>query len=309
MTVEIIGHRGATGLYPELSLAGFAKALELGVDGLEMDVAVTADREVVTYHDHTLNPEITRGPDGNWLTDRGARVSDLTLTELKSYDIGCVRPGSDYAKRFPTQAATDNNRIPTLEEIVELAREGGCRPAYFIEVKVYSAHPYSDIGLEECVRTIVDEIERLGISESARIHSFDWHMLHQFRKYAPHLHYAHLTCELDVYNTVSSGDQLNDASRVINEALRHKPGWTDGLSLSDYGDSIPRMIEAVGGTDWHANHQALTEERISEAHNLGIQVYAWTANEIDEYKRLLEAGIDGIITDYPNRLIEFIRTG
>ena len=82
--------------------------------------------------------------------------------------------------------------------------------------------------------------------------------------------------------------------------------WTDGMLLSDYGGSVPNMVKAAGGTDWHADYESLSADPIAEAHSLGIRVCAWTVNQHSDYERLVNAGIDGIITDYPDRLIEFL---
>ncbi len=296
--ISIIGHRGATGLFPEQSLAGFAKALELGVDGLEMDLAVTADRKVVAYHDAELNPVITRDSDGMWIEGITIKISELTLEQLRFYDIGRIKPGSDHAKRFPNQTSVDGSRIPTLEEIANLDLRFRRNPAYFIEIKYYAVAPYSDIPIEECVETIVTEIDRLGISSATRIHSFDWKLVHAFRRLAPHLRFAYLTSQTENFNTVTRQMESMNSGDAGS--------WTDGMILSDYGGSVPNMVKAAGGTDWHADHESLTADRIAEAHSLGICVFAWTVNQESEFERLVNAGIDGIITDYPDRLIKFL---
>ena len=296
--VSVIGHRGATGLFPEQSLAGFSKALELGVDGLEMDLAVTADRQVIAYHDETLNPDITRDSEGKWIAATNRRISEYTLEQLKSFDIGRIKPGSEYAKRFLNQAASDGSRIPALEEIVNLDLNSDSKLEYFLEVKYYAVAPFSDIPIETCIEAIVSEIDRLGISARAKVNSFDWKLVRAFRQLAPHLKFAFLTSESDSFNTL-----VDPAESKENLTER---SWTDGVRLEDHGGSVPRMIKAVGGTDWHSDYGSLSAERIAEAHAMGIRVYAWTANHPDDWSRLVTAGIDGIITDYPDRLIEFL---
>ena len=302
--ISIIGHRGATGLFPEQSLAGFAKALELGVDGLEMDLAVTADRKVVAHHDAQLNPVITRDSDGVWIDDTAIKISELTLEQLRCYDIGRIKPGSDYAERFHRQTPVDGSRIPTLEEIANLDRTFRRNPAYFIEIKYYAVAPFSNIPIEEFVETIVSEIDRLGISPAARIHSFDWKLVHAFRRHASHLQYAYLTSQTETFDTVAGWTEPKQNSESMNP--NQVSNWTDGMLLSDYGGSVPNMVKAAGGTDWHADYESLSADPIAEAHSLGIRVCAWTVNQHSDYERLVNAGIDGIITDYPDRLIEFL---
>src|SRR5580692_9855265 len=110
-TIDLQGHRGARGLFPENTLAGFAAALAIGVDSFELDVAVTADGVPVVSHDPALNPDIVRGPDGHWLTSRGPLIHTLSLAELEAFDVGRIRPGSAYAAEFPDQVPCDGARI------------------------------------------------------------------------------------------------------------------------------------------------------------------------------------------------------
>src|SRR5512145_356913 len=97
---DLQGHRGARGLLPENTLPSFQKALEIGVDTIECDMAVTKDGVVVLYHDLWLNPDITRGPDGKWLESRGPAIAELTFEELQKYDVGRIKPGTEYARAF-----------------------------------------------------------------------------------------------------------------------------------------------------------------------------------------------------------------
>src|SRR6185295_108789 len=101
--VEVQGHRGARGLAPENTLPAFARALALRVDTLEMDVGVTSDGVVVVGHDPTLNPAITRGPDGKWLEARGPAIHSLAYRDLVRHDVGRLKPGTGYAKNLPAQ--------------------------------------------------------------------------------------------------------------------------------------------------------------------------------------------------------------
>src|SRR5262245_29889631 len=110
--LEILGHRGARGLAPENSLPGFARGLEIGLSGFELDCAITRDGVVVIHHDALLNPDTTRGPDGAWLKEKGPAIWDLTFDAVQRYDIGRIDPRSEYATRFPAQHPVDGTRIP-----------------------------------------------------------------------------------------------------------------------------------------------------------------------------------------------------
>src|SRR4030095_3436731 len=100
---DLQGNRGTRGLAPENTLPAFQRALELGVDTLECDMAITKDGVVVIHHDLWLKPDTTRGPDGKWLEARGPAIKELTFAELQQYDVGRLKPGTDYAKLFPDQ--------------------------------------------------------------------------------------------------------------------------------------------------------------------------------------------------------------
>ena len=122
---ELHGHRGARGLAPENTLPAFAAALSLGVSALELDTAITKDGVVVVSHDARLNPDITRGTDGRWLNRSTRAVRELTLDDLGHYDVGRIKPGSEYSYRFPDQKRMDKVYMPTLAQVFQLARRAG----------------------------------------------------------------------------------------------------------------------------------------------------------------------------------------
>ena len=100
--IDVQGHRGARGYLPENTLPSFARALEIGVSTLELDVGVTRDGVVVIHHDRGLNPDIARDADGQWVR-KPVPIHALTYAELQRYDVGRLRPGSSYARHFPQQ--------------------------------------------------------------------------------------------------------------------------------------------------------------------------------------------------------------
>ena len=135
--VYLIGHRGAAGLAPENTLAAFRRACEIGVDAMELDVLLTADGEIVVHHDFSLKPEIARTSDGKWIEKHSAAViNHLTLAELKTYDIGRLKPNTRYARRYPELQPVDGERIPALGEVIAVLKNS-CRPStqLWIEIK------------------------------------------------------------------------------------------------------------------------------------------------------------------------------
>jgi glycerophosphoryl diester phosphodiesterase len=110
---QIYAHRAGRGLMPEQTLPAYVAALRLGVDYVDMDIGMTKDGVLVITHDLTLHPDLTRDQNGQWITDR-IPISRLTLSELRNYDVGRLKPGTQYASYFPYQRSVDLTPIPTL---------------------------------------------------------------------------------------------------------------------------------------------------------------------------------------------------
>ena len=286
---DLQGHRGARGLAPENTLPAFAVALSLGVDTLELDTGLTKDGTVVIHHDRTLNPAITRGPDGEFLSARGPAVRALSLAELERYDVGALKPGTDYAKAFPEQKPAPGARVPTLAELAALVRKAGNDTVRFnVETKLSPLAPDETADPETFVSALIAALRAEGVAARAAIQSFDWRTLRIAQRLAPEIPTVYLTNE--------SGNNPN--------IVRGKgaSAWTAGLSIDDHGGSIPRLIKAAGGRVWSPNFRNVTAEALAEAKALGIAVIVWTVNERAEMTRMIELGVDGIITDRPDIL-------
>ena len=117
-TIELQGHRGARGVLPENTIPGFKNAIAAGSNCLELDIAMTRDGRIVITHDPVFNPDIV-SKDGSWVTDPPP-IKSLTYEEVKTYDVGTLRPRSEYARRFAKQQAIDDLPIPLLEDLFEL---------------------------------------------------------------------------------------------------------------------------------------------------------------------------------------------
>ncbi|MCG2594141.1 glycerophosphodiester phosphodiesterase [Ramlibacter sp. XY19] len=283
---DLQGHRGGRGLSPENTLPAFERALALGVDTLELDVGLTADGVVVVSHDPYLNPMIARDANGQWLEgSRGPLIKSLTLAQLRAYDVGRIRPDSTYAASFATQEARDGTRVPTLAELFALvkARRSGVR--FNIETKVFPNRAEDTVAPEVLTRALLAVIQEAGMQSRVSIQSFDWRTLKLVQQLAPAIPTVYLTSQ------TATSDNSKD------------PAWTAGLRFDDHG-SVPRMVKAAGGAAWSPNGPALTEPLVKEAHALGLQVIPWTINNPADMERFIAWGVDGIITDYPDRLRE-----
>lgn len=287
---DLQGHRGARGLWPENTLAGFTHAMELGVSALELDCAVTRDGVVVVTHDPELHPDCTRDAHGRFLTEPGAAVNTLTYEQLQSYDVGRLRPGSAYAARFPQQQPLDGERIPRLADVLTLVRtRGRGRVRVAVEVKTFPEQPHRAPAPESFARALQLDVERTGTTALLTVLAFDWRVLRAMQQLMRQVATAALTDEQPGEDTVRIG------------APRPSP-WLGGLDPADFDGSIARLVKASGAGTWGPHYLDLDALRVEQAHALGLRVVPWTVNQTADMERLLEFGVDGMITDRPDVL-------
>ena len=284
---DIEAHRGGRALRPENTLPAFANALSMGVDTLELDMGVTRDGIVVVAHERGLNPDITRAGDGHYI-DAAIPFVKLTLAELKQYDVGQIRPGSAYAARFPDQRAIPSTRVPALAEVFALVRRSGDRHVRLnIETKIDPAQPEESLDPRGFVTAVLTLLRQEQFSDRVLIQSFDWRTLLLVQQQAPEVP--------TVYLTQQSGP---DATIHVNEPSR----WTAGFDPRDHGGTVPRAIQAAGGRIWSPYYGDVDARSLEEAHQLGLPVIVWTVNRPDDMARLIDMGVDGIISDWPDLL-------
>ena len=287
----VIGHRGAAGLLPENTLAAFKRACEIGVDAVELDVLVSADGELVVHHDFKLKPEIARASDGAWIPSGSPpAVKDLTLAQLKSYDIGRLQPKTSYAARYPEQNPVDGERIPTFKEAIDLFKKS-CSPTtrLFVEIKTSPEEPNLTPPPEVVSDKVIRMLRKEGIAERTGILSFDWRNLAHIQKTAPEITTVYLTIV---------GTGLNN---LKPNQLGASP-WLAGLDIDDFAGSAPRAVKAAGGRIWSPFFKNLTPETLAEARQLGLLVSVWTPDSPDDLKKLIEMKVDAITTNRPDVL-------
>jgi glycerophosphoryl diester phosphodiesterase len=290
LAFDLQGHRGARGLVPENTLEAFSTALSIGVTTLELDLAMTKDGVLVVSHDSRLNPDHTRGPDGKFLAAEGPAIRSLTLAELQSYDVGRLKPGTSYAANFPEQRGMDGIRIPALTEVFDLVRHAKAEHVRFnIETKLTPTSGADTPDPEAFAAALAKAVRDAGVAARVTLQSFDWRTLQAMRRIAPEIDRVCLTQD------GGDGDTL----------ARGQPGaspWTAGLDIDDFGGSTPRLVAAAGCTVWSPNYRSLTAEVLAEAGALRLLVIPWTVNERADMARLIQMGVSGIISDYPDRL-------
>lgn len=274
---QVIGHRGARGLFPENTIEGFRLAWDAGVRRFEIDVAITRDDVPVLSHDALLNPDITRTEDGEWIPNRGPPIRTLTLIELARYTVGSIRPGTEYARRFPAQRSIAAARIPSLASVLEALPEANLA----IELKTYPDRPDITIEPERMVDRVLEVARAARALPRIRLQSFDWRGPRYLGRVAPGVARAWLT----------------EPKTVAAPAL-----W---WGVAPRG-SVAEAVKAEGGDTWAPEHSSLAPDMIAEARALGLRVVPWTVNDPREMERLRAAGVAGIITDRPDLALSLL---
>jgi glycerophosphoryl diester phosphodiesterase len=284
---DLQAHRGGIGLTVESTLKAFGKALELGVTTLELDLQITKDgREVIT-HDRRTNPEkcldtapaFPGDPDFPYA---GKYVKDLTFAQVRTLDCGSTR-----WSQYPDQELSPGARMPTLAELFDLARRHRAWGVRFnIETKVEAAAPHETAPREQFVQRAVREIRRSGFLENVTVQSFDWGTLMRLREVEPRIPLVALTQP---------------------EFLRPGSPWTGGLNLDDFGGSVARAVRSFGAKALSPVHTMTTKELVTEAHGQSLAVIPWTVDDESRMHEMIDTGIDGLITDYPDRLRKVLK--
>ena len=282
---DLQGHRGALALAPENTLPGVERALEVGVTTLELDVVMTRDGVPVVGHDRRLNPALVRDADGRWLDEPTPVVFALDLAQLQRFDVGRLRPETAYAAAYPQQQAVDGAHMPTLAQVFERVAALGARNVRFnLETKISPLEPDASPEPEAFVRALLAVIDAHGVRGRVSVQSFDWRTLDAVRRLAPEVPRVALTIQTPRVDNLAGGR------------------WTAGRALAAHGGSVPKLVHAAQAQVWSPLHGNLTRELLAEARALGLAVIPWTVNEPADIERLLDWGVDGLISDHPERV-------
>ncbi|MDP3413798.1 MAG: glycerophosphodiester phosphodiesterase family protein, partial [Polaromonas sp.] len=232
----------------------------------------------------------TRDATGQWLpAGRGPLIRSLSLAQLQAYDVGRIQPGTPYASTFGNQQPLDGTRIPTLAalfERVKLLGAGGVR--FNIETKLNPEQPADTASPEQMTEALLKVVRDAGMLGRVSIQSFDWRTLQIVQRLEPSIPTVYLSIQTANSNNIASG------------------AWTAGFKIADHA-SVPAMVKAAGGAVWSPNGGALTQALVQQAQALGLKVIPWTINQAGDMDRLIGWGVDGLITDYPDRLREVMR--
>lgn len=284
---DLQAHRGGRGEWTEESLAAFANSLELGVTTLELDAHLTADEKVIVWHDDVMTATKCADTVPAFEGDveypyAGDRVRELSLAQIQTMDCGYQQLSG-----YPEQENIVGNRVAELSDVYDLAKEYKAKKVRFnVETKVETPGPEGAVEMAALTRGVLAEIVSSGLQSRTSVQSFDWASLNLVKELEPDLELVAL----------SSGD----AWLGIGE-----PGITPnlgGIDIDDYGGSLAFAAAKLGYDAISPIYSSVTPRMISEAHQRGLLVVPWTVNTAADMNRLMDAGVDGIITDYPTRL-------
>ncbi|MEV6303454.1 glycerophosphodiester phosphodiesterase family protein [Actinoplanes sp. NPDC051861] len=297
---DLQAHRGGLGLRVESTLASFGNALQLGVSTLELDVQITEDRRAVVTHDRRVSgtkctdtgPAVAGDPEFPYV---GKYVNTLTLAQVRTLDCG-----SRTLADKPGQLAVPGARMPLLSDVFALVKRYGANGVKLnVETKVEAGAPSETAPREQFVAITAAEIRKAGLLRQVTIQSFDWGALRLMRQVEPRLPLVALTN----YDFLQVG----------------RPGaspWLGGIDIDDFGGDPIRAIRSFGATTFSPVHgfpqngtvtdpgyrPYVTADLVRHAHRNGIKVVPWTVDDVPTMSKLIDDGVDGIITDYPDRL-------
>jgi len=283
--IKIYGHRGARGVLPENTLESFEYLFENNIRAYETDILISKDNIPVITHDFKLDPSYTKDVNGNWIEDENIKIIDLTYEEILKYDVGTLNKLSRYGRKFINQKSLDNQKIPKLSDLLKLSSDNEFDDLLInLEIKSTPIEEGLTPSPEEMVKIVIDEVGRSNLSDKIIYSSFDWRVLREIKERDPKIPRAHLT----------SG---------AKGKIYDKSPWLDFTPLHSEVD-LPKLIKALGGSAWHPNYKDVNKEIIEISRNEGLPVNVWTVNKEQDMLRMIDYGVDGIMTDYPLKLKE-----
>jgi glycerophosphoryl diester phosphodiesterase len=300
---DLQAHRGGLGLVVESTLQSFASGLETGVTTLELDTQITKDGVAVVTHDRQVSKgkcldTMPATPGDPLYPYVGRYIKDLTLAQVKTLDCGSLAQSN-----FPRQKLVPGVRIPTLREVFDLVKSYKADQVMMnIEIKVEAGAPSETAPRETFVKTVLDEIRVSGLTRQITIQSFDWGALMLVRKIEPALPIVALT----------NGQQF------LQVGVPGASPWLGGIDIDDpqFGGDLVKAAASFGanaispvagdpqnGTYGQAGYVPYTTpDLVSRAHAAGMKVIPWTVDDAATANYLIDAKVDGIITDYPDVL-------
>ena len=283
--IKIYGHRGARGDLPENTLESFKYLFENNIHAYETDILISKDFIPVITHDFRLDPSYTKDINDNWIEDENIKIIDLTYDQISQFDVGTLNKLSRYGRKFINQKSLENQKIPKLSDLLKLTSDNIVENLLInLEIKSTPVEKNLTPEPDEMVKIIIGEVSRSNLEDRIIYSSFDWRVLREIKERDSKIPRAYLT----------SG---------VKGKIYDKSPWLDFTPLHN-GVELPELIKALGGSAWHPNYKDVNKEIVQISHDKGLPVNVWTVNKENDMQRMIDYGVDGIMTDYPLKLKE-----
>ena len=282
--IKIYGHRGARGVLPENTLDSFQYLFDNDIKAYETDILISKDLVPVITHDFRLSPSMTKDSEGNWLEDEDIKIIDLTYDQISKFEVGSLNKLTKYGRRFLNQKKLPNQKIPKLSQLLDLTtKNNNSNLIINLEIKSTPVQENLTPSPEMLAKIVLDEVNKSSLIDKIIYSSFDWRVLREIKNYNSEIPRAYLT-----------QDQRN---------IYDQSPWMDFTPLHNNVD-LPKLIKAHGGKAWHPYHKNINEKNIKIAQSENLPVNVWTVNKEKDMVRMIDYGVDGIMTDYPVQLKE-----
>lgn len=267
--LDLQAHRGGRGIMPENSIQAMLQAVSLGVKTLELDCVVSKDNQVVVSHDTYMSGDFMLKPDGSPISkaeEKGLRIYSMPYDSVKRYDGGRKpHPQFPDQKKMKTYKPLLTELIDSVEHFVKTNK---LKPVYYnLEIKSAPAGDNTEHPVpDEFVKLVMDVLIKKRIAQRVTIQSFDvrpLQVLHQ-----------------------------DFAKQRLSYLIANNDSFTDNVTRLGF---TPQVISPY--------YTLIDSNFVREAHQAKVQVLPWTVNDGADMKKMAELGVDGIISDYPDKLV------
>ena len=264
---------------------------ENNINAYETDILISKDSIPVITHDFRLDPSLTKDEEGDWITDENIKIFDLTYNEILKYDVGSLNKLTRYGRRFLNQRSLENQKIPKLDELLELSSKNLSQDTIInLEIKSTPDEKNLTPNPKEMVQIVLNDIKKSNLQDKIIISSFDWRILREVKNQSPEISRAYLTFQ-------------QEKGLKIKKTIYSKSPWIDHIPLTIVYD-LPKIIKELGGSAWHPYYKDINKKAVKDAHDYNLPVNVWTVNDEYNMLKMIEYEVDGIMTDYPLKLKE-----
>ena len=281
---DLQSHRGGRGEYTEESRKAFEESVKMGVSTLELDIVLAEDGTPVVWHDPAIQadkctdtkPATENDPEFPYV---GKLVHELNWKQLQTLNCNKV------LKDFPDAKAEEENKLLQLQDVFEIAAADP-QMRFNIETKIEAEEPDKSAEPQEFVDAILPVVRANKATSRTTIQSFDWRSLPLVRKAQPDISLA-----------------------LLYDATTWKSGsqWIGDVDYDKVGGNVNKAATQLGAEILSPEYKLVTPESVASAHEAGLQVLPWTVNEKPDMQAVIDAKVDGLITDYPTRGMEVLK--